>query len=663
MEWDDLINGIKYKYDKVNTVKCKCGSLFSMDLVKKDSRLMVTRECVSCGFKKENISPSDLLILTELCPPIYCNLEDYKHQGYKMLVDYCSKIGNIEDEVKCYEKCMKHKREYKYICSDCEVSLCEDCMKSEHSQHKYIFIDDYINSHKLREKENFKNEIFDVNNKRINEFCKQMKAVKTIKGGIQTNYDCERKEHLKCDFGIRRDNLCLYVLYLLMRTIYFKYKYSNMSHVVLKNFENYSRFRIPTRKLFNLDERKFGFCALNGLQLALARKIESLKDKLAEEESIFRSYFADCYILGTEDVEISDEVLKKMLEEEPIIDSNFYYVKELGPYGDNHKVHIKSMLLTSENHFLVSSEHTTIKSFKLEKRKLETVMKYKSHTAGVNSLALSSNKKYFYSASDDKTVIRWNLCEIGSFQFTLIFKIYAKDQNPKILTDHKDKVIQVMTLEDGLFCSCSLDKTINFYQDLQVDDQPPTLVKSVSVEGGNIIAMGNLENGQIITVSDDKKIKFYDYKEYMFLDELSVDNIECGGPECIKVNEGKCLIGGGNKIFFIDINSKQLEFTYANPEFTVITYLRIITNKHLFCATNVGIAQIGKTEDIWQMISKTDRMLIIPTKEILADPCERNKDHYLPIKQILSLVELSKDYFVFAQEDSILGTIAPSNYY
>ena len=106
MEWDDIIHGITYKYDKVNTVKCKCGSLFSMGLIKNGDRLMVTRECVSCGFKKENLRPSGLLILTELCPPIDCNLEDYKHQGFKMLVDYCSKIGNIEDEVMCYEKCM-----------------------------------------------------------------------------------------------------------------------------------------------------------------------------------------------------------------------------------------------------------------------------------------------------------------------------------------------------------------------------------------------------------------------------------------------------------------------------------------------------------------------------------------------------------------------------
>ena len=308
-----------------------------------------------------------------------------------------------------------------------------------------------------------------------------------------------------------KENMSLYLLYILFSAIYDTFLYTNLSHIVLFNFDISSRFRVPQLELRSLD---------------IAEKT------YYDSEEVIRSLIYDCYIIGNEEMTIDIDTIKQLSK--PEIPNEEIELHKNFEYGGTHKARIKCLLKVNYERVLVASEHSTIKYLLFRKYcEPETIMKYKKHEAGVNSLALSSNGNYFYSASDDCRVIRWNLYEINHFQFTLIFKLYSSKLNPKILTEHKDKVIQVMTLENALFCSCSLDNTINFYNDPQVDEKSPTLVKSFLVKGGNVIAMYHVYNGKIITISVDKKLRFIDYKEFKYLDNKTIEGIECGGYECI----------------------------------------------------------------------------------------------------------------------------------
>ena len=118
------------------------------------------------------------------------------------------------------------------------------------------------------------------------------------------------------------------------------------------------------------------------------------------------------------------------------------------------------------------------------------------------------------------------------------------------------------------------------------------------------------------------------------------------------------LIGGANKIHFIDCVTKQFLFTYSNPEFTFITSIWIIDNDHYSCVTNVGIVEIGKREGILQSIMKSNEML----NQLMNSEAESWFHHKTkPATNISSVGQIDKDLFIFGQ-NSIIGTISTKYY-
>ena len=510
-----------------------------------------------------------------------------------------------------------------YIISNFNLSFCEKC-NEQHTTHNYQSIKDYINQHNLNKRKNVPPDIIGVANIRANNIYAQRNNAHILYKSKKTWYYFER-ENIR--LKVIKDNLSLYLLYTLFLTLYDIFLYTNWSHIAIKNFDIFSRFKIPQLELKSLD---------------------FAEEKYYNSEELIRGLLFDCYIIGNEEFTIDKEQIEKLNKPETQF-KNIELSKRF-QYGDKHKVRIKCILETGYHQLLVASEHTTIKYFSIYAICHETIMKYKKHTAGVNSLALSNNKNYFYSASDDCTVIRWNLYQIWHLQFTLIFKLYASKVNPKVLSYHKDKVIQVMTLENELFCSCSFDKTINFYNDPQVDKESPSLVKTMLVEGEQIIAMYHVHNSKLITISTDKILRFIDYKQFKYMDNKTIKGIECGGYECIRFNKEKnnLIIGGQNLIYCIDLEENKLIYTYENPKYHLTTNIIICGTDHYFIFTDIGVVQLLKRNGSLQMVSNTT---------FYKDNQSRNNKFKHHFEQILCVIQVSYDEFIFASEGSFIGKI------
>ena len=250
-------------------------------------------------------------------------------------------------------------------------------MKKYHFSHHCKSVNDFIDSHHLKEREQYDWRLMDRCEKQISE----------INFVLSEYYQLYKKTYRKSNITTKL-NLSLYILYIMMRSLYEKYKLSSLGYIVLHNFYNFSRFNAPTEILI-----------LNTDTISLEWYSEKIINCIAfsyKEEII--------------NYELIDEQSNQPSRER--IPCNYPYptsFKQIGQYGDTHKVIMNCFLWTHDNKFLVCSNHSTIKYFKLsenEENPLITLMKYKAHTSSVNSLALSSSGRYFYSASNDRKVIK-----------------------------------------------------------------------------------------------------------------------------------------------------------------------------------------------------------------------------------------------------------------
>lgn len=346
--------------------------------------------------------------------------------------------------------------------------------------------------------------------------------------------------------------------------------------------------------------------------------------------SYFDTLFPRCFILSDKRMNnINFKLIDKQIKEEKFYTNKhkrssntieycfhclFISMKNVCYYGHTHKTRINCIIQAKPDKILIASEHPTIKYYWLPNKFFEKhiLMKYYDHTKSVNSLAVSENGNYFYSASDDCSVIRWNLNEISFWNFQLVFKL-CKKQNPKILKFHHDKVNQVLTLKNGLFCSYSIDHTINFYKETNKDLLAPTLEKSLHIEGMELIGMIDLiDKDEIAIVTKDKKVKFINYDDFNVVPDVELNDIECSNRECMIMNKetNELIIGGEKWIYSIDLNKRQMNYIYTSTKIGGINHILLLDNDHYICETNVGFVEYVKKNNVLQIekLKKYDSM-------------------------------------------------------
>ena len=164
--------------------------------------------------------------------------------------------------------------------------------------------------------------------------------------------------------------------------------------------------------------------------------------------------------------------------------------------------------------------------------KLDLVMKYKMHTKAVNYIEKESDE-YFFSCSDDGTVIRWKMTS-SALSFEFAFKLLKTfSMKYQIIKGHTDRVTQVLRLDRNLFCSCSDDKTIRFYR--TSNDKEPEFINELKADDmiGNFISMLQFDNNLLVTASSDNKLRFWNYETKTYLKEKTIEKVKCSGVDCM----------------------------------------------------------------------------------------------------------------------------------
>ena len=257
----------------------------------------------------------------------------------------------------------------------------------------------------------------------------------------------------------------------------------------------------------------------------------------------------------------------------------------------------------------------------------------KSHNEEINNLVLLSNKKYFATCSNDKTIKIYNLtnfeeiisiqeysfikninelkngkiisCSLdGSFKIIKIFysnKAYIFDN---IIKAHNKCVYKVIELENKKLASCSEDKTIKIWQR----------------EKGNYILIRNLQNDVFSILSikknilvfgsfENKSITFWDYEKNEIIKELK--NIKTNGfiNSISLINEFLLGVGGHEFIYLIDIKNYQILIN-----FETISYVYCLIK--LSDDTFLTGEDCGKIRN-WKL--SKDIIILIDTKEKILD--------------------------------------------
>ena len=252
-------------------------------------------------------------------------------------------------------------------------------------------------------------------------------------------------------------------------------------------------------------------------------------------------------------------------------------------YGQ-HKVKINAILLLSQDTFALATSHSTIKIFNLKTMHCE--MKFKGHKKEVNYLCLLG-PKHMLSCSLDSRIIKWELSS-SICRMELVLKLANAISVKCKLKDHSASVIIVNSFQKDKFISCSLDKTIKIWKDLNTP-QEPIIICSVTEPEGNFITLKVIDDNRLITISDNKQLIVWRYNETNLIKENTTHNIECYSVNSIsRLNSQHILIGGEHTLYIFDI-MKNIVVCQVN-EVSEISSFSIINRGNFICISKDTIS-------------------------------------------------------------------------
>ena len=114
---------------------------------------------------------------------------------------------------------------------------------------------------------------------------------------------------------------------------------------------------------------------------------------------------------------------------------------------------------------------------------------FTGHTAGINAIVVFPSGLFMASASDDTTVIIWNVTS-GTAMFTL--------------SNHTAAVFCLTLLSNGYLASGSLDYSIIIW-----NNNTGALVIKLNGHTGSVNSLAVLSNGYLVSASNDRTIKLW----------------------------------------------------------------------------------------------------------------------------------------------------------
>lgn len=507
-------------------------------------------------------------------------------------------------KIKLNPKCHDHpEKNVEYFCTECASHVCKECFEANHSDHISQDLSKLID---MKEMEKIFEIFKDVKMMRI---VKNVNLFKKMDDAINQKLVMEivskgSKQNIE-KLSIEKANLaedvklsgriidCTSMLVTLCRKLH-SIMGEPTNYVVIKNLKELTHLCID-----NINPKVYTF--LNTVD-------EILKGSYAVSD-----YLLTHMLLQHEE---DPDFFKKyeLLSGQIPLHIKTIKVDKSQKYG-NHVVKINCMLILQNGNIVLGTSHPTIKV--INKNSLKCEMKYKGHTAAVNSL-ININDKYILSCSDDNTIIKWeNKTAMIKLEFML--KLSSKLAEKVVLNEHKGPVIKLVKNTNKKFVSCSKDKTIIIWEDAKTPRKMGTMVQN---SNSNFISMIMLPDDILATVSDDNVLLFWDILTYKKL-TISVPGVECYSVNSLQILNTKILLVGGKKgVTLIDYKKAIIRQKIESDDLINISSFLIVSKasfltggKNFFCQYDFKI-------------NEAKLILKVPSSHTDTVTCLENKDNF-----------------------------------
>ena len=176
---------------------------------------------------------------------------------------------------------------------------------------------------------------------------------------------------------------------------------------------------------------------------------------------------------------------------------------------------------------------------------------------------------------EDNTILKfWNIKEINDFIKNGENK--SKNMIPIYNYQNKNKISELITLEDNLLCGCLIEKGIFIYK-YDIHNNSSQIIKESDICAKNIKLI-KMENKKYICGKD---------KNYLIIIEIPTliikENIKLGNWEGIQfcyeqINKDEIIIGNGNRLQILNLNKNKIKYTQKINLVSVMSITKLKDN-------------------------------------------------------------------------------------
>ena len=551
-------------------------------------KLFICPKCSMIQIASITQDNSSIISFSCKCGESQISLIDLFDLGWieKEALSYCNKNKIKVDNIESLKKFEKMKFD---IAIECCLILSDMSTDNNYiSQFKEIEGD--IDDIQIISKDTLKKKISiiaDVKELKKKEFKEIYEKMNDVFEDIVANLNLKEDSTYKLFEMIERSHIELLQSYYnalvqieLLSIIFMMYhnilKVNEKNHILLSNLYNFSHFSVELS--YDLSS------------ISISTDFESIINK---EKEIVKYFQTNNLLLSKESADLFKNYETKMNITQVKINSISPCEKR--EYGQ-HKVKINAILLLSQDTFALATSHSTIKIYNLTTMHCE--MKFKGHKKEVNYLCLLG-PKHMLSCSQDSRIIKWEISS-SICRMELVLKLANAISVRCKLKDHSASVIKVNSFQNDKFISCSLDKTIKIWKDLN-SPKEPVVICSVTEPEGNFITLKVIDDKRVITISDNKQLIVWRYNETTLIKENVIPNIECFSVNSIARLSGQnILIGGEHFLYVFDI-MRNIIVCQVN-DVSEISSFSIINRGNFICISKDSICGYSFSYDNMKQI-------------------------------------------------------------
>ena len=205
-----------------------------------------------------------------------------------------------------------------------------------------------------------------------------------------------------------------------------------------------------------------------------------------------------------------------------------------------------SCLLCLKKNIILISVGKIIKLYRLNSERVS--FNIDVHNKEINDL-LKINENIFISSSEDQTI-----------KFIKLFDNFSGYNILKNIKIHLNAVNQTINLRrNNLYASCSNDNSIKVFKYDVTDDKNNDIIVENSLYNNNaFLTICELTNFNIISISKDGNLKFWEYKDYNYNNIMVLKGFRNCLHNCIfLINDEIVLIGTKKNVIFVNAIKMQ----------------------------------------------------------------------------------------------------------